>query len=60
MPGTASFERITFKTSRLLDFCSQRELIKQIGHGVEKWPLVVLKELTDNAIDAAKKVAWRR
>jgi len=27
--------RETFRTSRLLDFCSQRELVKQIGHPVE-------------------------
>jgi DNA topoisomerase VI subunit B len=55
MMSTASLERTTFTTSRLLDFCSQPELIKQIGHGVDKWPLVVLKELIDNAIDAAEE-----
>ena len=47
--------RETFKTSRLLDFCSERELIKQIGHGVDQWPLVIIKELVDNAIDAAEE-----
>jgi DNA topoisomerase VI subunit B len=47
--------RETFKTSRLLDFCSERELTKQIGHGVAQWPLVILKELVDNAIDAAEE-----
>ena len=25
-------QRETFQTSRLLDFCSERELVKQIGH----------------------------
>ena len=44
-------QRETFRTSRLLDFCSERELVKQIGHGVDQWMLVILKELTDNAID---------
>ena len=47
--------RETFKTSRLLDFCSERELVKQIGHSTDAWPLVVLKELTDNALDAAEE-----
>jgi DNA topoisomerase VI subunit B len=48
-------DRETFKTSRLLDFCSERELTKQIGHGVDQWPLVILKELVDNALDAAEE-----
>jgi hypothetical protein len=48
-------ERETFKTSRLLDFCSERELTKQIGHGVDQWPLVILKELLDNALDACEE-----
>jgi hypothetical protein len=43
-------QRETFHTFRLLEFCSERELIKQIGHGTEQWPLV------DNAIDAAEEV----
>src|SRR5262249_5376113 len=47
--------RETFRTSRLLDFCSERELTKQIGHGADRWPLVILKELVDNAIDAAEE-----
>jgi hypothetical protein len=49
--------RETFKTSRLLDFCSERELTKQIGHGVAQWPLVILKELVDNALDAAEEAS---
>src|SRR5262245_19665069 len=48
-------QRETFKTSRLLDFCSERELTKQIGHSSSQWPLVILKELTDNAIDACEE-----
>src|SRR6516164_8104154 len=49
--------RETFKTSRLLDFCSERELTKQIGHSSDQWPLVILKELVDNAIDAAEEAS---
>jgi DNA topoisomerase VI subunit B len=47
--------RETFKTTRLLDFCSERELTKQIGHSSDQWPLVILKELVDNATDAAEE-----
>ena len=50
-----SLQRETFRTSRLLDFCTERELVKQIGHPVDQWPLVVLKELTDNALDEAEE-----
>jgi signal transduction histidine kinase len=48
-------ERVAFKTSRLLDFVGRRELTAQIGHGVDVWPLVVLKELVDNSLDAAEE-----
>jgi hypothetical protein len=45
----------TFSTSRLLDFASKRELTAQVGHAPEMWPLVVVKELVDNALDAAEE-----
>ncbi|MDK1021754.1 MAG: ATP-binding protein, partial [Candidatus Hydrogenedentes bacterium] len=48
-------ERTTFRTSRLLDFCSRKELIAQTGHQPEEWPLVLLKELVDNALDACEE-----
>ena len=48
-------ERATFRTSRLLDFCSEKELIAQAGHRPEAWPLVALKELVDNALDACEE-----
>lgn len=48
-------DRVAFKTSRLLDFCSKTELTKQVGCGVEDWPLVILKELLDNSIDACEE-----
>lgn len=46
--------RTTFQQSRLLDFCSRKELTAQTGHAEQDWPLVVLKELTDNALDACE------
>jgi DNA topoisomerase VI subunit B len=47
--------RTTFRTSRLLDFLSRKELIAQTGHQPDAWPLVVLKELVDNALDACEE-----
>lgn len=51
----AKLARIAFETSRLLEFCSQKELTAQIGHGSYHWPLVVLKELLDNSLDASEE-----
>jgi DNA topoisomerase VI subunit B len=52
--ATAPIARETFRTSRLMDFFSEKELTAQIGHGPQMWPLVVIKELMDNAIDACE------
>jgi DNA topoisomerase VI subunit B len=49
-------QRETFRTSRLLDFFSEKELVAQTGHQVADWPLVILKELIDNALDACEEV----
>ena len=53
--GPQVLERATFRTSRLLDFASEKELTAQIGHAKSAWPVVILKELLDNAIDAAEE-----
>ena len=55
MITTKKLERSTFATSRLLDFCSEKELVAQTGHQTDDWPLVVLKELLDNALDACEE-----
>src|SRR6478752_4192414 len=47
--------REVFTTSRLLDFCSERELVAQTGHRAERWPLVAVKELVDNGLDIAEE-----
>lgn len=52
---TARLERATFTTSRLLDFFSEKELTAQTGHGPRQWPLVIIKELADNALDACEE-----
>jgi DNA topoisomerase VI subunit B len=54
MPAAAKLHRTSFRTSRLLDFCSRKELIAQTGHEPGAWPLVLLKELLDNALDACE------
>ena len=48
-------ERTAFSTSRLLDFLSEKELTLQCGYGPRDWPLVVVKELLDNALDACEE-----
>jgi DNA topoisomerase VI subunit B len=57
MTGTHALARKIFKTSRLAEFRSQKELVNQTGHAVDDWPLVVLKELVDNALDACEEAA---
>ena len=47
--------RVAFRVSRLMEFCSERELQNQTGHSVYDWPLVVGKELIDNALDACEE-----
>lgn len=51
----AKLDRTTFQTSRMLEFCSEKELVAQTGHNTNAWPLVVLKELVDNALDACEE-----
>jgi len=48
-------KRESFATSRLMDFFSKKELVTQTGHDIAEWPLVCLKELMDNALDAAEE-----
>ena len=47
--------RVAFKISRLMEFCTKRELQNQTGHSDYEWPLVVLKELFDNSLDACEE-----
>ena len=55
MTTAQRLSRTTLRTSRLLDFASEKELVAQTGHSREDWPLVVLKELVDNALDACEE-----
>ena len=47
--------RETFKTSRELDFLSEKELTAQIGHPKTAWAQVLVKELVDNSLDACEE-----
>jgi DNA topoisomerase VI subunit B len=51
----AKLTRVAFKVSRLMEFCTLRELQNQTGHSYYEWALVVLKELMDNALDACEE-----
>src|SRR5215471_10987185 len=46
--------RVAFTTSRELEFFTESELTTQIGYCKGLWPLVLTKELIDNAIDACE------
>src|SRR5271154_2507823 len=48
-------ERTTFRTSREMDFFSEKELVTQTGHEISEWPLVFVKEIIDNALDACEE-----
>lgn len=47
-------ERQVFETSRELEFFTDKELKMQIGHDSDLWPIAILKELLDNALDACE------
>jgi hypothetical protein len=47
-----TFAQKIFRSSRLAEFATHSELIRQTGHPAEDWPLVIVKELADNALDA--------
>jgi len=40
-----------------MEFCTRRELVNQKGHDVHEWPLVIAKDLLDNALDAADSLS---
>ena len=46
--------RVAFTTSRELEFFTESELTRQIGYPKGLWPLVLIKELFDNATDACE------
>jgi hypothetical protein len=53
----SGFKRVHFTTSRELDFFTESALSKQIGHAPQLWPIALVKELIDNALDACE--GWK-
>src|SRR5262245_52149075 len=49
--------RVTFTTSRELEFFTETELTTPVGYRKDLWPLVMVKELIDNAVDACETAA---
>jgi DNA topoisomerase VI subunit B len=52
--ATIVLERTTFQSSRLLEFFTEEALQMQMGCATRQWPLALLKELIDNALDACE------
>jgi DNA topoisomerase VI subunit B len=50
--ASQKLSRTTFITSRTMDFFNEKELVTQTGHPRHEWPLVFVKEMVDNALDA--------
>jgi DNA topoisomerase VI subunit B len=50
----ATTGRTAFVTDRGLEFLTESELTTQLGYGRAMWPLVLVKELIDNALDACE------
>jgi hypothetical protein len=46
---------VAITTSRLMEFCTEKELVAQTGHESYEWPRVIVKELVDNGIDACEE-----
>ena len=41
--GRKRLKRVPFMVSRLMEFCTRRELVNQTGHDIPQWPLVISK-----------------
>ena len=46
--------RTVFEQSRELEFFTEKELEMQIGHSIDWWPITILRELIDNALDGCE------
>ena len=55
MSKKPTLTREIFRTSRLLEYFSEKELTLQTGREPSRWAEVVVKEFFDNALDAAEE-----
>ena len=51
-----TLQRQIFETSRQLEYFTEKELAMQIGFDSRMWPVAILRELIDNALDAAESI----
>jgi len=51
---STTLERQSFSMSRELEYFTERELSMQLGEGKAGWPIMLVKELVDNALDACE------
>ncbi len=54
MSTNAVLNREVFRTSRELEYFTEKELTLQTGHKPDRWLEVVVKELVDNSLDACE------
>ena len=45
----------SISASRLIEFASVKELTAQTGHHPRDWPIVIVKELVDKALNACEE-----
>lgn len=50
-----TFERTTFTQSRMMDFFTGKSLSTETGHDAWEWPVMAVKELIDNSLDACEQ-----
>jgi DNA topoisomerase VI subunit B len=51
-----NLNRTTFRTSRELEYFSEKELSMSLGYSKCEWPRAILKELIDNALDSCESI----
>ena len=51
---SATLTRLAMVQTKLSEYFSAKELAMQIGGDVDIWPLILVKELIDNALDASE------
>ncbi len=49
-----TINRTTMATSRIMEFFTEKELQLQIGDDIDAWPILLVKELIDNSLDACE------
>jgi DNA topoisomerase VI subunit B len=52
--GTALLKREVAVLNRAMEYFTEKHLTALMGDGPERWPEILVKELTDNALDAAE------